>query len=302
MDVAQSPAPGAESGKTYTLVAGDYVVSEDVFPGYTASYSGSDSSGKITLSAGDNKTVTITNDDIAVTPTTATLRVIKHVINNDGGTKAAANFKLHVKTSGKDVAQSPAPGAESGKTYTLVAGTYAVSEGDDTAGYKATYSGDSDANGIINLAPGENKTVTITNNDIALPTPVPAKAILHVIKHVINNNGGTAVAANFKLHVKTSGKDVSKSPAPGVESPGNTYTLAAGTYVISENTYAGYKASFSGDGSVSGKITLAPGDNKTIIITNNDIATSPIISDNSKTTSYSHYYRRSNSENFHTIV
>ena len=162
-----------------------------------------------------------------MTPTTATLRVIKHVINNDGGTKAAVNFNLHVKASGVDVAASPAPGAESGKIYTLVAGTYAVSEDDDMAGYKATYSGDSDANGIINLAPGENKTVTITNNDIALPTPVPAKAILHVIKHVINNDGGTAVAANFNLHVKTSGKDVAQSPAPGAES-GKTYTLAAG--------------------------------------------------------------------------
>ena len=75
---------------------------------------------------------------------------------------------------------------------------------------------------------------------------MPAKATLHVIKHVINDDGGTEVAANFKLHIKTSGKDVAQSPAPGAES-GTTYTLAAGTYVVSEDTFAGYTASYSGD-------------------------------------------------------
>ena len=107
---------------------------------------------------------------------------------------------------------------------------------------------------------------------LQLPHTNPAKATLHVIKHVINDDGGTAVAANFNLHVKTSGKDIAASPAPGVESPGNTYTLAAGTYVVSEDTFTGYTASYSGDSDASGNITLAPGDNKTITITNNDIA------------------------------
>ena len=94
----------------------------------------------------------------------------------------------------------------------------------------------------------------------------------------------TAVAANFNLHVKTSGKDIATSPAPGVESPGTTYTLAAGTYVVSEDAFAGYTASYSGDSDASGNITLAPGDNKTITITNNDIALPPIVSDNSEGT------------------
>ena len=78
--------------------------------------------------------------------------------------------------------------------------------------------------------------------------------------------------ANFNLHVKNTGKDVAQSPAPGVESPGTTYTLAAGTYTISEDTFAGYTASYSGDSDLSGNITLAAGENKTVTITNNDIA------------------------------
>jgi hypothetical protein len=139
-------------------------------------------------------------------------------------------------------------------------------------------------NGAVTL-----DTNTITNGICATlpappapPTPpVPSvPATLHVIKHVINDDGRKAVAANFNLHVKTSGSDVTKSPAPGVESPGTTYTLAAGTYVVSEDSFAGYTVSYSGDSDISGKITLASGDNKTVTITNNDIpivVTPPVV-------------------------
>ncbi len=74
-----------------------------------------------------------------------------------------------------------------------MAGTYVVSE-DAFDGYTSSYSGDSDSKGNITLAPGENKTVTITNNDIATVTPpsVGEKATLHVIKHVINDSGRTS--------------------------------------------------------------------------------------------------------------
>ncbi|MFA4885376.1 MAG: ice-binding family protein, partial [Desulfotomaculaceae bacterium] len=227
---------------------------------------------------------TITNGFCAAPPappTTATLNVIKHVINDDSGTAVAANFNLHVKTSGSDVAASPAPGVESpGTSYTLAAGTYVVSE-DAYAGYNKSYSGDSDSSGNITLASGDNKTVTVTNNDIPLPPIIPAPATLHVIKHVINDDGRTAVAADFILHVKTSGIDVAASPAPGVESPGTTYTLVAGTYVVSEDAFAGYTVGYSGNCDPSGNITLAPGDNKTVTVTNFDIAFPPIVSHSS---------------------
>ena len=95
-------------------------------------------------------------------------------------------------------------------------------------------------------------------------------AILHVINHVINDNGRSAVAADFKLHVITLDNDFVGSPASGVESPGTTYTLPAGNYVINEDTFPGYTVSYSGDSGTSGNITLISGDNKTITITNND--------------------------------
>lgn len=121
-------------------------------------------------------------------------------------------------------------------------------------------------NGAVTL-----DTNTITNG-ICADAPAPLKATLKIIKHVINDNGRTAVASDFNLHIKASGTDVAGSPALGVESPGNTYTLDAGTYIVSEDAFAGYTASFSGDSDASGSITLASGDSKTVMITNNDIA------------------------------
>lgn len=129
-----------------------------------------------------------------------------------------------------------------------------------------------------------NGAVTLDNNIItngicettAIPVVEPVGATLHVIKHVINDGGLSSVAADFKLHVKIDGIDVTASPAPGVESPGTTYTLAAGTYVVSEDIAKGYTISYSGDSDLNGNITLAPGDNKTVTITNNDILVAAI--------------------------
>lgn len=122
-----------------------------------------------------------------------------------------------------------------------------------------------------------NGEVTLNNNTITNgPCAAQAPATLHVIKHVVNDNGGTAVAADFTLHVKTvSGVDVAVSPAPGLESPGHTYTLDPGTYVVSEAALTGYVATISGDGDASGNITLVAGDNKTVTITNTYTATTP---------------------------
>ncbi|MBU3161057.1 LPXTG cell wall anchor domain-containing protein [Clostridium frigoris] len=64
--------PSSKYGSTYNLDAGTYVISEDAIPGYTISYKGSNSNGKITISPGDNKTVIITSNDNSprgITPT-----------------------------------------------------------------------------------------------------------------------------------------------------------------------------------------------------------------------------------------
>jgi len=124
-----------------------------------------------------------------------------------------------------------------------------------------------------------NGAVTLDNNTITngictttvTPTPTPMTASLNIIKHVINDDGGTSVAEDFNLHVKYLGDDVKGSPAPGAESPGTTYALTEGTYEVSEDALDNYTVSYSGDTDSNGNITLAPGDNKTVTITNNDI-------------------------------
>ena len=112
---------------------------------------------------------------------------------------------------------------------------------------------------------------TDTPKKIGYATAVPP-AVIHVVKNVINNNGGTATASAFNLHVKSSGTDVTGSPAAGTAAPGTSYPLVAGTYTVSEDANASYTKSFSGDCDSSGSITLLAGDNKTCTITNDDIA------------------------------
>ena len=60
-------------------------------------------------------------------------------------------------------------------------------------------------------------TCTITNDD----QPVT----LHVIKHVVNNNGGTRSAGQLTMNV--SGTNVSNTGFAGAESPGTAVTLDA---------------------------------------------------------------------------
>ena len=123
--------------------------------------------------------------------------------------------------------------------------------------------------GTATLVGGSTATCSAT---VTLTAPPAASGTLHVVKHVVNNNGGTAVASSFTLHVKLSGTDVTGSPAGGVESPGTTYSLAAATYAVSENTNTSYVQSFSGACDSGGNVTLLSGDNKTCTITNDDIA------------------------------
>jgi hypothetical protein len=95
------------------------------------------------------------------TPQPGTLRVIKHVVNDNSGTSAAADFTINV--TGTSPTPSTFPGAESpGTNVTITAGSYSVTE-TGPAGYVGFFS--AGCSGTI--AAGQTKTCTITNNDIA---------------------------------------------------------------------------------------------------------------------------------------
>ncbi len=158
-----------------------------------------------------------------------------------------------------------------------------------TLGANSTFVGtDIDASGITigstvtwtGRALAFSGTASTTTDTITVPTctvtPPVAAPILHVVKVVVNNNGGTAVAAQFNLHVRLAGSEVSGSPAIGITLPGRSYTLAAGTYVVSEDANASYTQTFSGACNSGGTVTLAAGDNVTCTLTNDDVAAAVI--------------------------
>src|SRR5205807_1113323 len=112
------------------------------------------------------------------------------------------------------------PGNEAGTAVTINAGSYSVGESGPT-GYASSLS----AGCTGSIAVGQTKTCTVTNNDV--------QPVLTVIKHVINDNGGTATAANFTMSV--TGSSPAPASFPGAESPGTSVTINAGSYSVGES-------------------------------------------------------------------
>ena len=227
------------SGVANGFDAGSYVASETTQTGYAASAWGGDcaADGSVTLNIGDNKTCTITNNDIQ-----PKLTLVKTVINNNGGTKTVADFPLFVNTTS----------VTSGVANGFDAGSYTASETSQYGYAASSWGGDCAADGSVTLSVGDNKTCTITNDDI--------QPKLTLVKTVINDNGGTKQVSDFPLFVNTT------SVTSGVANGFN-----AGSYTASETSQYGYTASaWGGDCAANGSVTLSVGDNKTCTITNDD--------------------------------
>lgn len=232
-------------GVPTVVTIGGHTASEVNLPGYAAGTWGGDcaSNGAVSLAAGENKTCTITNDDIA-----PRLNVIKHVINDNGGAKVAGDFTMNV--TGTNVSSTSFAGSETGTQVTLNAGSYSVDEM-NLSGYTKTLG----ANCSGTIAIGETKTCTITNDDQA--------ATLIVKKVLPNDNGGTATASQFSFSVNT-------GAATAFEADGeNQMTVPAGTYsVVETNPMTGYAVSYDN----CTNVVIPNGGTATCTITNDDIA------------------------------
>lgn len=187
-------------------------------------------------------------------PGHATITVVKRVVNDNGGTKTAADFTLTI-SGPTAVGGNSFAGSASGVTKTLTTvGAYSVTEA-GLPGYRQTAS--SGCSGTI--ATGESKTCTITNDDVA--------ARITVVKHVINDDGGTKTAADFTITITgvtaVGGNTMTGSPA------GVTKTLATvGPYGVTEAVLPGYVLK-SASAACSG--TIALGQHKLCVLVNDDV-------------------------------
>src|SRR5829696_4516360 len=201
------------------------------------------------------ETICTFNDSLAQ----GTLKVIKTVVNDNGGTLAAGAFTVHVKSGGNDVVGSPAAGVAGpgGREYTLAPGAYVVSEDTPPAGYAQTsIVCDGVATDTVTVVANATKTCTITNDDVS--------AKLIVIKNVVNDEAGTKAASDFTISV--TGSSPSPASFAGAGSPGTEVAIRPGAYAVSEAAVAGYTGSFSADCNSS----IALGETKTCTVTNSD--------------------------------
>lgn len=95
-------------------------------------------------------------------------------------------------------------------------------------------------------------------------------ARLNVIKHVINDHGGTAEADDFTIILDDPW--ATPNSFPGAETPGTEVILNPGPYAVTELRPFGYSASYSTD--CTG--TISAGETRTCTITNDDLASATV--------------------------
>ena len=138
-----------------TFSAGTYSLFEFGPDGYAPSGWGCDGGSQngnlISLGIGESAICVIQNDDIQ-----PVLTLVKTVVNDNGGVITVGGFPLFI-----DEAQ-----VLSGESSLRNAGSYVVSE-ENQPGYEAgLWGGDCASDGSIELSVGDEKTCTITNDDI----------------------------------------------------------------------------------------------------------------------------------------
>ena len=239
-------------GVSVTLTPGDYTASETTqVTGYEASDWGQDCAedGSVTLTYGDNKICTITNDD---QPAQITLT---KVVNNDhGGNAVSDDFDLTIDSV--VVLSGSTTNVNSNTAHTL---SETVLTGYEFESIGGDAKCPSVLGGTVTLNEGEHISCTITNED------KPAKITL--IKEVISNDGGTAGVNNFGLTVDSN----------SVNSGDTTEVDSNTSHTINEVGLNGYSfISITGDEkcpeTLGGSVTLDEGEEITCTITNDDIA------------------------------
>jgi parallel beta-helix repeat protein len=263
-----SPTSGSTLGGTAVTITGSdfYGVSSVTFGGTAASSYSVVNANTITATtpahAAGLVDVAITtpggtntgyNRYTYVAPVSA-LHLRKVVVNSNGGTRVATDWTL---SAAGPTPISGAGSVDSGAGFT--AGIYTLSES-GPAGYQAnpwSCVGGTQVNNQITVAAGQDVTCTITNWNL-----IPA---LTLIKQVVNDGGGTALATDWTL--TAAGPTPLSGTTPVNSGPG----FSAGIYTLSESGPGGYTAgawNCVGGTQNTNTITVGLGESATCTITN----------------------------------
>jgi hypothetical protein len=218
----------------------------------------------------------------------ANITINKVCVNSQSG---SFGFNLTQPASGPyDTSATPdfslACGGSNVKQNISVFGNYTFTETAPPSGWALTditctgggaNTSDTGSTATVGLDSGENVVCTFTNT--------LQQGTLNVCKHVINDDGGTNVAADWSIHVREGGtigvgNEVTGSPAAGVEpATCRSYTLLPGDYNVTEtgaptgyafDGYTGDCADASNGPLSGGGVTVGGGTTKTCTLTNND--------------------------------
>ena len=230
-----------------------YVVSEDALAGYTPSIwsNDCDAQGNVTLLPGQSKTCEITNDDIA-----PTLKLVKSVTNNNGGTKVANDWTLYAAALDPNDRNFSNLGG-SGSFKTIYANTGYVLSESSVSGYSPSSwnctGGGSLTGDTVTLGLNEEVTCTITNDD--------QTGRLVVVKVLINDDGGNATKDDFSYKVNGGSSVFFEADGQNESSVNSDY------YTIVEDPETGYATTYDN----CTEVFVPNGGSATCTITNNDI-------------------------------
>ncbi|MGX9346035.1 hypothetical protein [Microbacterium sp. KNMS] len=207
-----------------------------------------------------------------ITNEVTSLTLDKVVVNDDGGTAAAADFPLTAVNGDTVITGADTIDGEGSDFTSLVTpGAYTLSE-EELPGYTASAwscAGAALVGDVVTIAPGESAVCTIVNDD--------QPAHLTLVKDVVNDDGGTALETDFTL---TADGPASISGTEG--SPEVTDAeVPAGAYTIGEQPLAGYELTgvscWTDDTRQTeialeqGQLTLANGGTALCELTNDDL-------------------------------
>ena len=241
------------------------------------------SPNKITVPLGGGVTCTITNTD-----DTPTLKLVKNVTNNDGGTKTAADWKLSAGAAAPNDGRNFDSQTASPVFHNVLGGIEYTLIEDPNAGTGYSTTGVWNCDGGTFVSPnkitvplGGAVTCTITNTD---DTPT-----LKLVKTVTNDNGGLKTADDWTLSAAAAAPNAGRN----FNNLGGSGTFkdvfANAVYTLSENPNPGAGYSTTGIWSCDGgtfespnKITVPLGTDVTCTIINDDKPGTIVIIKNAK--------------------